>query len=393
MEPLIVLVVVTAIQSAVRGWRSWPLPLRDGLAAMFLMTGVAHFVGLRATMIAMVPPGLPAPAALVSITGVLEVLGALGLLWSRTRPWAGLGLFLLLLAVFPANVHAARAGIATSPGDSLLPRTLIQLVFLAATLTIPVAHWRSRRRTAQRGAYGVDGDFSRVSAGTQLAIFVLVWLALLALTVTALARGWIVVAVLAGAVALWLLFAIGTYVYTTRAGKFRVWADLLTGLRLHGDEELLDLGCGRGAVLLAAARLLPHGHATGIDRWQADQTGNCADATDRNARREGVAERVRLFTGDIRRLPFDDDSFDVVVSSLVIHNIHDAEGRRAAIDESVRVLRPGGRLLIADLAHTGDYLARLRHHGLTAERRNLGPRMWWTGPWGPTHLVTATATS
>ncbi|WP_232344939.1 methyltransferase domain-containing protein [Actinoplanes awajinensis] len=373
--------------------------MRDGLAAMFVMTGTAHFVGLRDTMIAMVPPGLPAPAALVSISGALELLGAVGLLWSRTRPWAGLGLFLLLLAVFPANVHAARAGISTSPGDSLLPRTLIQLVFLAATLAIPVGCWRSRRRAspsrpmagAGRGAYGVDGEFSRVSAGTQLTIVVLVWLGLVALTVTALARGWIVVAVLAGVVALGLLFAIATYAYTTRVGKFRVWSALLTGLRLDGDEELLDLGCGRGAVLLAAARLLPRGHATGIDRWQADQTGNCADATHRNARSEGVADRVRLFTGDIRRLPFDDHSFDVIVSSLVLHNIPDADGRRAALDEAVRVLRPGGRLLIADLAHTGDYLARLRHHGLTAGRRNLGPRMWWTGPWGPTHLVTATA--
>ncbi|GAA2638589.1 class I SAM-dependent methyltransferase [Paractinoplanes durhamensis] len=391
MEPLIVLVAVTAIQSAVRRLRSWPLPLRDGLAAMFVMTGTAHFIGLRATMIAMVPPGFPAPATLVSITGALELLGALGLLGKRTMPWAGLGLFLLLLAVFPANVHAARAGISTSPGDSLLPRTLIQLVFLAATLTIPIEHWRSRRRTSTRATYGVDGDFRRVSAGTQLTIVVLVWLGLIALTVTALALDWIVVAVLAGVVTLWLLFAIATYAYTTRAGKFRVWSELLTGLRLHGDEELLDLGCGRGAVLLAAARLLPQGHATGIDRWQADQTGNSADATHRNARREGVADRVRLFTGDIRSLPFDDDSFDVIVSSLVIHNIHDADDRRAAIDESVRVLRPGGRLLIADLAHTDDYLARLQHHGLTAGRRNLGPRMWWTGPWGPTHLVTATS--
>src|SRR5689334_19753056 len=149
MEPLIVLVVVTAIQSAVRRGRSWPLPLRDGLAAMFVMTGIAHFVGLRDTMIAMVPPGFPAPATLVSISGALELLGALGLLWARTTPWAGLGLFLLLLAVFPANVHAARAGISTGPGDALLPRTLIQLVFLAATLTIPVAHWRSRHRRAK----------------------------------------------------------------------------------------------------------------------------------------------------------------------------------------------------------------------------------------------------
>jgi arsenite methyltransferase len=245
--------------------------------------------------------------------------------------------------------------------------------------------------TGERATYGVDGDFSRVPASAQLAIVILIWLGLVAVTVTAVIRGWTVVAVLAGLVALWLLFAAGTYAYTTRAGKFRVWSELLTGLRLRGDEQVLDLGCGRGAVLLAAARLLPQGRATGIDLWQADQTGNSADATRRNARMEGLADRVDVRSGDMRSLPFADDSFDVVVSSLAIHNIHGADGRRPAIDEAVRVLRPGGRLLIADLAHTRDYVARLRVHGLTAERRNLGPRMWWTGPWGSTYLVTVTA--
>src|SRR5215510_15874238 len=83
-----------------------------------------------------------------------------------------------------------------------------------------------------------------------------------------------------------------------------------------------DLGCGRGAVLLAAARRLPEGHAVGIDLWRRrDQTGNTRAAAERNAVAEGVAGRVDFLDADARAIPLPDSSFDVVVSSLTIHNI------------------------------------------------------------------------
>ncbi|EUA52195.1 methyltransferase domain protein [Mycobacterium xenopi 4042] len=100
-----------------------------------------------------------------------------------------------------------------------------------------------------------------------------------------------------------------------------MWDEILDGLRLRGDETLLDLGCGRGAVLLAAAKRLPRGRAVGIDLWRADQTDNSPTATMTNARLEDVADRVEVRTADMTALPFDDESFDVVVSSLAIHNI------------------------------------------------------------------------
>src|SRR4051794_13314820 len=140
------------------------------------------------------------------------------------------------------------------------------------------------------------------------------------------------------------------YLYTTLRGKFVVWAELLDGLNLRGDERILDLGCGRGAVLLMAAQHLTSGRAVGVDLWRGvDQSGNSEEATRRNAVAEGVAERVELHTADVTALPFEDNSFDVVVSSLAIHNIGGRAGREKAIDEAVRVLRPGGRLLIADI--------------------------------------------
>jgi uncharacterized membrane protein len=152
IEPLIILVVVTlallaAGAAGVRWLRPWPVALRGGLAAMFVTTGLAHFVGLRAELISMVPPGLPAPGLLITVTGVLELAGALGLLWTPTSPWAAGGLSALLVALFPANVYAALEGLTSAPSDQLGPRSAIQLVFLAATLTVLVHHLRARRRT------------------------------------------------------------------------------------------------------------------------------------------------------------------------------------------------------------------------------------------------------
>jgi len=156
LEPLITLVGVTAAllvlgAVGVRPLRSWPLALRGGLAAMFALTGTVHFVGLREELIAMVPPALPAPGLLVTVTGILELAGAAGLLWSRTSPWAAAGLGVLLVAMFPANVHAITAGAGAGFTESLPVRTAMQVVFLAATLAVPVHHLRSRRDPATAG--------------------------------------------------------------------------------------------------------------------------------------------------------------------------------------------------------------------------------------------------
>jgi hypothetical protein len=84
-----------------------------------------------------------------------------------------------------------------------------------------------------------------------------------------------------------------------------------------------------------AAQHLTSGRAVGVDLWRTiDQSGNSAEATQRNAVAEGVADRIELHTGDMTALPFEDNSFDVVVSSLAIHNISGRAGREKAIDEA-----------------------------------------------------------
>jgi SAM-dependent methyltransferase len=182
-----------------------------------------------------------------------------------------------------------------------------------------------------------------------------------------------------------------SFLYTTRRGKFQVWDEILDQLRLGGDERVLDLGCGRGAVLIAVARRLTTGRVTGIDLWSThDQSGNSRDVTMRNASLEGVDDRIEIETGDMRALPFPDASFHVVVSSLAIHNIRSNDDRAQAVAEAWRVLRPGGRLAIADIRATARYAETLRTLGASGiARRRLGWRFWYGNPIAGTSLVTA----
>lgn len=164
--------------------------------------------------------------------------------------------------------------------------------------------------------------------------------------------------------ALWML-------YSSRYGKPRALRNLLAGLALKGDESLLDVGCGRGMLLLQAARQLPRGRVTGLDLWSThDQSGNAAAVTERNAALAGVGERCAIDSGDMRAMPYPDGSFDVVVSSLAIHNLPNAAERERALAEIVRVLKPGGQIALLDFIHTAEYLARLRRAGLSALQRS-----------------------
>jgi uncharacterized membrane protein len=115
----------------------WQPALRAGIALMFLLTGLAHFSGKRREdLIAMAPAALPRPDLFVTITGVLELAGAMGLLLTPTAPIAAVCLALLMLAMFRANVSAARRRLTLGgrPVTSLPARTVLQVVFVAAAI-------------------------------------------------------------------------------------------------------------------------------------------------------------------------------------------------------------------------------------------------------------------
>ncbi len=165
--------------------------------------------------------------------------------------------------------------------------------------------------------------------------------------------------------AVMFLATVAAMVHSSRRGKLIERDRLLDGLHLLGDEDVLDVGCGRGLLLVGAARRLPEGRAVGVDVWSAtDQSGNTRAATLTNAEVEGVGRRVEVVDGDMRDLPFADASFDVVVSSIAVHNLDDDADRERACFEMARVLRPGGRAAVLDLRGTGEYVLAFEDAGL-----------------------------
>lgn len=202
---------------------------------------------------------------------------------------------------------------------------------------------------------------------------------------------WFVISIIyfLGGGIIWLIGG-SLYLNATFRGKFQVWSEVLDRAELRGDEEVLDIGCGRGAVTVQLALRVPNGHVTGIDLWRnVDQSGNNTAATESNLRLNGVEDRVSLVTGDMTKLPFSDDTFDIVTASLSIHNVRTATGRAAAISEAARVLKPGGKLLVVDISKVSEYEKTLAELGITASDSGAGWRMWWSGPWMSTRVLTA----
>lgn len=246
-----------------------------------------------------------------------------------------------------------------------------------------------RSSVGRRGNYGVDTPI--VPATQSFLALVLLNLGYQKVGTQHDPQGWWLI----GSGSILLVMAV-TFLHATRRGRFLVWSKLLGEQQLVGTERALDLGCGRGAVTTLLAARLPSGSVVGVDPWHArsklmSKKGGTEDQiARRNAEAEGVARVIEFRQGDITDLPMDGNQFDLVVSGLGISALPNAEHRRAALEEAVRVTRPGGRLLIADVRNTKDYAARL--HDLGCEQiqsRSLGWLTWYGGPWLPLILVTA----
>jgi arsenite methyltransferase len=195
-----------------------------------------------------------------------------------------------------------------------------------------------------------------------------------------------VVAPLALVVGVALFAAAVVMVWGSKHGKLRMRDRLLDTIPWRGNERVLDLGCGHGLLLVGAARRLTTGTAIGIDIWRSyDQAENTPGVTRENGRIKGVADRIEVLSGDVRELPFDGQRFDVVVSSLAIHNVEDQTQRATAIREVARVLRPGGRVAIMDIKHAREYCRVLLESGLVNVRRSRPNFMFML----PTFMVTA----
>lgn len=144
---------------------------------------------------------------------------------------------------------------------------------------------------------------------------------------------------------------------------------IFDSLALRGDENVLDVGCGSGLLVNEAARRLSTGKATGIDIWAPHSGGGNYALLMKNAKAEGVADKIEFKQADVRKLPFNDASFDVIVSSGALHHIsRDRAEHEQAIHEILRVLKPGGRIALMDITHMIEgYAAAMKTKGVTSE--------------------------
>ena len=159
-----------------------------------------------------------------------------------------------------------------------------------------------------------------------------------------------------------------------KVGKFRHRDFMLDMHAWRGDEEVLDVGCGRGLLLVGAAKRIAalngKGYVTGLDVWSnVDMGDNSEEATQHNLALENVTERCTLLSESAAEMPFPDASFDVIVSNLCLHNIYDRATRLTALCQIVRVLKPGGVALISDYKRTGEYAEEFRKAGLQVEKK------------------------
>jgi SAM-dependent methyltransferase len=187
----------------------------------------------------------------------------------------------------------------------------------------------------------------------------------------------------------WLILTGGLMLLYSLVGKFRHRDRMLAKVNWTGAELVLDVGTGRGLLLIGAAKRLGTnptmgGHATGIDIWNAeDLSGNGPEGLLKNIALEGVGDRVTVKSENARKMSFADGAFDVVVSNLCLHNIYEKPGRVEALREIVRVLKPAGVAVISDYKLMKEYAAELVKCGLTVEMSPLD----WTGTFPPLRIL------
>jgi SAM-dependent methyltransferase len=160
----------------------------------------------------------------------------------------------------------------------------------------------------------------------------------------------------------------GSYLYYTKLGKLHRRDKMISMIDWKGNEKVLDIGTGRGLLMIGAAKKLTLGKSIGIDIWNSgDMHSNTYQNTMRNAGLEGVLEKVEVRNEDVRSMSFPNDTFDVILSNLCIHNIPTKDGRDKACREMARVLKPNGIVIITDKAHTKEYGEIFSTEGLTVE--------------------------
>ncbi len=249
----------------------------------------------------------------------------------------------------------------------LLALVLTHILVAVGGTTFVIAALRAmkrRRKEIAKADYGQNvPDLVKISllAGIVfigLSIFLIQWLAPIQPIVA-----WILLFILGGIGLVGL--SIATFViWSSSIGKFRMRDQVIANIEWRGDEQVLDVGCGNGLLLIAAAQKLTTGKATGVDIWRQDiESNNRPETVWANAAVEGVTDRIDVQENDSKHLNFEDDTFDIVFSSFMLHHMPSHE-RQQAVHEMARVLKPGGQVIIVELAFIDELAKALKTDGL-----------------------------
>lgn len=171
-----------------------------------------------------------------------------------------------------------------------------------------------------------------------------------------------------------------------KVGKFRHRDQIINLHDWKGDEQSLDVGTGLGLLMIGIAKKLTTGTSYGIDIFNTyDLSGNTQEQIKTNVELENVQEKIKVLPENILKTSFPDNTFDVVVSNLCLHNLYKPEERKQACAEIYRILMPGGEAIISDLKHIREYKKAFEDLGMQVQKK--GPYFWDTFP--PLSIVIA----
>lgn len=186
------------------------------------------------------------------------------------------------------------------------------------------------------------------------------------------------------------------YIFSFNGGKLmgKIHDLLLNYFDWKGNGNILDIGCGAGALTIKCAKKYPNAKITGIDYWSKEWS-YAKSQCEENAQIENVDNHIKFLQGDASKLPFEDESFDGAVSNFVFHEVKTQEDKQLVIREALRVVKKGGSFAFHDLfgqtSLYGDmdaFVEQLRKEGITeihyypnTQKESIIPPIVTLAPW------------